>query len=79
MILTTSHDHIINKFSKHLNIILSISHLGSAECTKVWRVHAFASLEARYVTQLRRRNAASFEIAIRSFLRQKITDEKYAC
>ena len=60
-------------------MILSISHLGSAECAKVRRVYAFASLEARYVTRLRRQNAASFEFAIISFLGQKITDEKYAC
>ena len=56
----------LNKFSKHLNIILSISHLESAECTKVRRVYAFATLEARYVTQLRCQNAASFRFAITS-------------
>ena len=65
MILTTSQDHLL-------------SHLKSAECTKVRRVYAFVSLEARYVTRLRRRNAASFEFAITSFIGQKITDEKYA-
>ena len=63
----------------HLNIILSISHLKSAECTIVRRVYAFASLEARNVTWLRCRSAASFEFAITSFVGQKITDEKYEC
>ena len=63
----------LSKFSKHLNIILSISHLESAECTKVRRVYAFASLEARYVTQLRS------DLQLYQFVGQKITDEKYAC
>ena len=66
MILTRSQDHLL-------------PHLKSAECTKVRRVYTFASLEARYVTRLRRRNAASFEFAITSFIGQKITDEKYEC
>ena len=56
----------LNKLSKHLNIILSISHLKSAECTKVRRVYAFASLKAQYITQLLCRNAASFRFAITS-------------
>ena len=66
MILTRSQDHLL-------------SHLKSAKCTKVRRVYTFACLEARYVTRLRRRNAAPFEFAITSFIGQKITDEKYEC
>ena len=79
MISTMSRDYLFKQIKKHLNIVLSISHLKSAECTKVRCVYAFASLEARYVTRLYRRNAASFEFAITSFVGQKITDEKYAC
>ena len=74
-----SRDFFLNKLSKHLNIILSISHLKSAECTKVRCVSDFVSLEACYIMRLRRRNAVSFEFAITSFVGQKITDEKYAC
>ena len=61
----------LNKFSKHLNVILSISHLKSTECTKLRRVYTFASLVARYVTRLRYRNAMSFKFAITSFCRSE--------
>ena len=52
-------------------MIHSISYLKSANCTKLRRVYAFASLVARYVTRLRCWNAASFEFAITSFCRSE--------
>ena len=79
MISTMSRDYLLKQIKKHLNVTLSNSHLKNAKCTKVRRVYSFASLEARYITRLRRRNAVSFEFAITSFIGQKITDEKYEC
>ena len=66
-------DYLSKQIKKYLNVTLSNSHLKSAKCTKVRRMYSFVSLEARFVTRLRRQNAVSFEFAITSFIGQKIS------
>ena len=69
----------LNKFRKHLNVILSISHLKSAECTKVRRVYAFASLEVATSRSCVVETLRRSDLQLHQFVGQKISGDEYAC